>query len=701
MLSKQILILLWPVILLHLGISGSAQAFDASRFKPAKAKVASKAALANGDVYIAIELLAHYVKSKPKDRKTAYQLAELYLKARDYQNAESMFSKLADEGYNTPLVYLKLGEIQMQQQKYAEAKVNLLKYKNQTLAQDSVADMTVVNAAVEGCERYKEIIDIDDRATFMHHLKNGINKAHAEFSPLAVNDSSFIFTALRIDSLQYFDIRENYKSVAGRKIYEGVYDLGEWSFIGKYEVPGIDPNDNIGHVALSPTGLRLYYTVCLRDRQASTKCEIYVSSRSKNGSWRQGRRIKELNMDGYTATQPAIGLSSNGNEVLYFVSDRPGGQGGLDIWYSEYYKSRRKYTEPEPLGEGVNTVADEITPFYDNTTKTLYFSSEAYPGLGGYDIFKTLGELKGWSRVKNMGAPYNTSYDDFCFSLSQSKTFGFLVSNRDTAQDIKGAHTGDDIFHFRRAKYINVVCKGKVYDLADNSVLELLNRKFQLGLDLNSENEYLPDLPVRLLLEEKDEEGGESEEVLLMVDTTNKDGQYYFELEANKDYIVSVKNYGYFDKKYQFNTDSLKNWDTINIPDISINYIPDKPLVFQVLYDYGKANLKEESKVAIDTTLVDVLKVLPNIIVEIGAHTDNKGSEEMNLELSQKRAEAVVDYLIQKGIEPERLQAKGYGFSNPVAPNSNPDGTDNPEGRAKNRRSEIKIVGTLNNIFKE
>jgi outer membrane protein OmpA-like peptidoglycan-associated protein len=190
-------------------------------------------------------------------------------------------------------------------------------------------------------------------------------------------------------------------------------------------------------------------------------------------------------------------------------------------------------------------------------------------------------------------------------------------------------------------------------------------------------------------------EENEDDAILVAQTTTDKDGSYHFELDLDKNFKILVKNYGYFEKKVSVNTINLKCSDTVTIGTALIPYLPKVTIQVNIYYDFDKYNLTESARHTIDTMMLPLFDMFPNGIVEIGSHTDSIGTELYNIDLSQKRSESVVGYLISKGIASDRLVAKGYGMSMPIAPNKNQDGSDNPEGRQLNRRTEMKIVGDI------
>ena len=409
-----------------------------------------------------------------------------------------------------------------------------------------------------------------------------------------------------------------------------------------------------------------------------------------------------INNPKYTSTQPTVGVESKTqNEVLYFVSDREGTKGGLDIWYSVYNAKKNEFKPPKNLGNKINTFGDEMTPFYDIESHTLFFSSDGWPSIGGFDIFKSQGELTQFSTPENIGFPVNSSVDDIYYATSKNREGGFFVSNRKGTVALLNETCCDDIWEYRWSNYIHIAVMGKIYAIKDSTIYEqlekqIVDKNFIEELDSTTEKvNPLPEKKVDLYLSQG------NERIFIKSIQTNDQGEFFFNLEPQKEYKIVVDNFGFFNKEITVSTKNITHSDTLHADAIYINVIPLEPVVIKnIYYEFSKWNLTDSSKAIIDRTLYKLLMDNPRIIVEISSHTDSVSSDEYNMKLSQKRAESVVKYLISKGIEKERLVAKGYGESKPIAPNTNPDGTDNPEGRQKNRRTEFKIIGSIDQYSK-
>jgi len=434
-------------------------------------------------------------------------------------------------------------------------------------------------------------------------------------------------------------------------------------------------------------------TRCAKNWQEETICSIY-KSQLRNGIWQKPEPLPaSINDPNYTATQPALGRTAKSDrEIVYFVSNRPEGRGGLDIWYTVWDDKKNVYSKVRSLGSKLNTEGDEMTPFYDLPSRTLYFSSTGHPGIGGLDIFKAFGERNKWTHLKNVGYPLNTSYDDLYFTVNRSGEEGFLASNRPGANSVNNETCCDDIYHYRWNEYTRITVTGTIYPFEKDR----FGRKKDLSnFDFMNPGENIRPLnnaAIALYMQDKET----NEYVFMERYVTGDNGVFYFNLQPDQDYQFKMEGSQYFDSEMYMSTVGFTFSDTIEMPPIWVNVMTDKPVVLEnIYYEFNSAELSERSRNVLDTTLLVLLKEAPEFIVEIGAHTDSVGEIDYNRQLSQQRANNVVSYLISKGISSGKLVAKGYGEESPVAPNTLPDGSDNPAGREMNRRTEFRIVGTI------
>ncbi|MCX7953568.1 MAG: OmpA family protein [Bacteroidales bacterium] len=647
-----------------------------------------------GDIYSAIEYYEALLKYNSENYDIQYELAKLYFKSRNYSSAliyfNNVFEKARDK-YPEALYYRALMKKYLGNYDEAKNDFNIFLKAIKGTELDQIYKKSVKNE-IEGCDLAKKQM-ASPLEVFILRPDTAINKPFLENSPLSYKNG-LLFTAIRTDKVLYFD-KDSISAL--RKIYYAERKKEKWEFKGLFDENIDDTTQHVCNPALSPDKKRLYFNKCFKNWKNKYICHIYKSELQDN-KWLPPVKLNgKINTDKYTSTQPTVGTSSKTNtDVLYFVSDREGSVGGYDIWFSVYNPKKADFDEPKNAGKKINTPADEITPFYDDNSRTLYFSSNGHVNIGGFDIFKAQGELNQFLPPQNIGYPINSSADDLFFSLNENEMGGFFVSNRKGTTPFLHETCCDDIFEFRWSNLIKIAVKGKIFAIKDKSLYEQLEQQdvdygtlSALAEEIDKVS-VLPNKRVDLYVVEG------KERLFVKSTTTDSTGEYFFNLQPDKEYKIVVDNYGLFTKEMSVITKGITKSDTLIANAIFINLIPLEPVIIKNIYfKFNKWELTDSAKVILDNTILSLMKNNPRIIVEISAHTDSISNDEYNFKLSQKRAESVVNYLISKGIEKERLVAKGYGRTRPIAPNKNPDGTDNPEGRRKNRRVEFKIIGAL------
>jgi outer membrane protein OmpA-like peptidoglycan-associated protein len=356
------------------------------------------------------------------------------------------------------------------------------------------------------------------------------------------------------------------------------------------------------------------------------------------------------------------------------VSDRKDGKGDKDIWYSIYDSRKNSYREARNAGMKINTSQDELTPFYDNESGKLYFSSEGHPGLGGLDVFYTEGAKSKWVEPINVGRPINSSNDELFFTPFPNGIDGWFASNRPGGVALENETCCDDLYTFKKIDSVQVVIGGKT----------------------TLDGKHRSDVVLELFYYDSD-----GEKVFNKRTKSDADGKYKLRLEPGRKYSIEARYEEAFTETHEMKisngfTETNLTWDAelISISDQALS-------IGNISFEFNKDVLTEEAKQSIDSSILPVLQNNPTIKVELMSHTDNRGTTAYNLHLSQKRSESIVKYLLLKGIQSDRMTAKGYGESMPIAPNENADGTDNPEGRAMNRRTEIKVIGKVEGIEDE
>ncbi|HNR47966.1 MAG TPA: OmpA family protein [Bacteroidia bacterium] len=676
----------WVVLLLAMcgTVAGQTENNVLQKYSLDQLKRLGKRSAELNDFSSAAMYYEEFCKRKPTDYKVIYQLAESYRLAKEYRSAQDAYLK----AYNlnpkkNALALFYYAEVQKSLGNYKKADEYFAKFKKEYQGADK-SDFTkrIKNYGIAA--QFADSLSRNAQKIAIEHLPDNINTSHVESSPFFINDTTIIYGSLKTDQTTFdFNAKDSTSDEPMRKIYVAVRDSDEWKDEGElpgfYNVPGQHTLNGV----YSQDKLRFYFTRCKRNNRNKVICAIYVSF-FNNGTWTEPVSLgTEVNNPKYTSTQPAIGMNSKkrGEEIIYFVSDKEGGKGGMDIWYTSFDNKTKTYKVPVNAGSKINTPGDEVSPFIDPKTQTLYFSSDGWQGIGGLDIFKTNGEMKKWTQPVNMGVPINSNYDDLYFVVAPSnQDNGLLVSNRPVIEN--GVNRGsccDDIFEYIYLDAIHLNGKGFLYEI-----------------DPSIKRKKASMIPVRrasILVEMQNRE--DSTYISLGRTSSDDQGRFNIELSPNQQYRITARKEGYLNEVIALSTMGKTRSGDISI-DIHIRAIPEAPLLLtNIYYEFASPLLTQKAKNALDTTLVVFLEKNADLGVEIRSHTDAIGSEESNMILSQKRAESVVDYLVEKGIDPNRLRAKGFGETMPVAPNTKPDGRDNPKGRQLNRRTEFKILGKM------
>ncbi|HWJ90832.1 MAG TPA: OmpA family protein [Flavisolibacter sp.] len=468
------------------------------------------------------------------------------------------------------------------------------------------------------------------------NMGDGINSAASEYFPsIPIDGSQMVFTR----KLNYSN-EDFYSSRRSGNNWENATRL-----TGSINTP-----QNEGALNLSQDGQWLVFTGCERPGGYGS-CDLYISYLTNNG-WSEALNLGgRINTDQWES-QPSL---SPDKRDLYFASRRYGGYGGSDIYVAHILPNGR-WSEPENLGPGINTAGDEQCPFIHADNQTLYFTSSGLPGYGDEDIFVTRRNADGsWSKPDNLGYPINTiDREGTLFIAADGKTAYFASDRSDTrgGLDIYSFEMRPDI---RPAKTLWI--KGRVFD-----------RKTSAGLPSAVE---LTDLS--------------SKRTISRVQT-DETGNYLITLPVGKDYAFNVNRKGYlfFSDNYSLKDKSPDSTYEKNIPlqPIELNAAV---VLRNIFFDFNKFELKNESAVELEK-LLQLLQDNPTVKIQIEGHTDNIGTAADNLKLSENRARSVVKYLTGRGIAAARLSAKGFGATRPVADNKT------EEGRAQNRRTEIKVI---------
>lgn len=629
----------------------------------------------DGSYYNAVDYYGQLLQEQPRNPYLAYQLAKCYSYLRDYKSAAKYFGYaygLAKNLYPMAIyeeaVMLKMdGDYTKAEQRFRQF-INLNKRDlPDSLARQFKKLQKRAQLEIDGIEMGREAM-AHPKAVTVKNLGPNVNTGYTQSAPMPLGDTALMYGTQNITALNVADRRIKNKEylskimVARKQKYTDVVDTFEWPLDfndGQFN----SPNFHVSNGVFSPGGDRFYFTRCAEADSNKMICKIFVSVFEKDRWGKPEELGNNINVDGTSSTNPFIAKVKK-QEVLFFASDRQmQGRGGYDIWYSVYDPRQKTYRRPQNAGKQINTVGDEKTPYYDERTGTLYFASNGWKSMGGFDIYKAEG---GPSRYKinedgtyvtNLGFPINSTYDDMYFVLDPyGKPDGYLVSNRPGSYSVKNPTCCDDIWRVQFEP--NIVVNGVV---------------------INSKTQQ----PVRNVVVKMVNDAGD-------VDTFHsEDGRFRFYGQRNHTYVLSGDKQYFTSKRAQFSTMGMKREDLDRVIDLVIymdSFSLDESFEMKnVFYDFNKATLRPESAAELEK-LITLMRENPSIDVQIRSHTDSIGSEEYNIKLSNERAQAVVDYLVAAGIDRSRLSTLGFGKSAPVSDNKT------EEGRQKNRRTEFRII---------
>ncbi|MEO0312585.1 MAG: hypothetical protein RIQ89_2242 [Bacteroidota bacterium] len=575
-------------------------------------------AVAKGDYYDAIALYKKaYSKEKNKAKKAeiVYKIAECYTKTNNPKDVEAWYAKAIKAGYKENDVVFKYAEALKLNGKYDEAIVQFNKYKQS-------GGTAMADAAVKEAEQAQKWKDKPNR----YKVENlaVLNTKYSDFAAAysSKDKRKIIYCSARAEATG--KATDGGTGEKFQDLFEASVDKkGKWSAPKALLAP-VNGESNEGAATFDAKGNDMFFTRCPFDKGKVGSCEIYFTKR-KGQTWDEPKMIP-LGADSATVGQPSLSLDE---QTLYFVSDMNGGQGGKDIWMSKWNKSNKAWSEPVNLGTKINTAGDEMFPFIAPDGKSFYFASNGHKGMGGLDIFTSKINGESFDEPQNMRYPINSSFDDFAYVVEDStSTRGFLSSNRD------GGKGSDDLYTWTLPPLIFTL-SGKVTD-SDTKAL-------------------LPGAKVELF-------GSDGTSIPVTVDNT---ATYRFDLKPEVSYRVVASMTDYLSKQLELTTVGLEvSKDFIGDFDFALKSTKKPIELPNILYDLGRWELRSESKVALDG-LVKTMNDNPTIVIEIGSHTDSRPIPMTNDTLSQRRAQSVVDYLIEKGIDPDRLYAKGYGEKEP------------------------------------
>lgn len=575
------------------------------------------------------EKLELAVKASPKFDKAHLYLANVYYQLEDYSAAIKSYEYTIQQESFPNKVYQYLAQSYFEVQEFDKAIEQIEQY----LANDKISELS----KAEGNQLKANAIF--SKTAILHpvpfepiNLGSNINSEMDEYLPSLNADESTVLFTRKVNGQE--DLFSTGKTKDGWK---------EAEIVGENV---ISTGHNEGAHCISANGKLLLYTICNK-KPSLGSCDIYLT-KLIGENWSEPVNIsKPINS---TAWESQPTLSADGKSI-YFVSNRAGGFGGKDLWVSHNVDGY--WQEPVNLGPEINTIFDEQTPSIHFDNETLYFSSDGHPGLGKQDIFYSRKVNGKFTKPVNLGYPINTNKNESGLNISLNGLEAYYAAEKEEG------FGGLDIYQFltpkaaqpKRVTYV----KARILDSKE----KLVSADFTLT-DINSNETIISDF--------------------------TDDGNILIALPSGREYAFHVKKDGYLFESYHF---QLKDTVERNAYLIELHLNPiiigNHNILNNVFFETDSYQLTSNSNTELNN-LVELLNTNKTMKLEISGHTDNVGNDDYNQELSQKRAESVVNYLIKNGVNPDRLIAKGYGSQQPNFSN------DSEEGRLKNRRTEFKII---------
>lgn len=633
---------LFNLLLLFIGLSAckttledANRAYDLYRFNK------------SADLYE--ELYGQDKRDRQERAAIAFKAGESYRQKNAWRKAERWYRSAIRNEYSDPVVYYRLGQMHNMQQDFDKAREQFEEFKDRAPGDDKV------DKALKQLSLYENWVD--DSTRYVIEEAKRLNSRDNDYAPSYVKDrKTMIFTSDRKEgpgSDQY-----RWTGLSFSNLF-----IAEWDRRGEYysDIRPLEGNVNTefneGVSTFSKRGREMYYTQCNGPEGEKTNCRVMVAEKKGRNGYGDPEPLPFCEDSTVNYANPAI---SENEKKLFFSSDMEGGEGGRDLYVSHYVSRSRTWGDPVNLGDKINTPGDESFPFVFENNK-LYFASTGHQGLGGYDIFVTEWDGEEWSEPENLKYPINSPGDDFRMVWAENGEKGHFSTNREGR--------GDDIYSFylKDLEFFlsGTVTNSKTGDTVSNALVTLESNKKQR-----------PDTM-----------------------KTGEDGYYEFDLDKETRYEVDANKEGFFQSPVELVSTQGYELSKSFTKNLKIEPLPPKEIELEGIY-YGldSSNIRDESEPVLDS-LVTILENNPTLVIELRSHTDCRASYEYNDTLSQRRAQSVVDYLINNGIDSARLKPKGYG-ERKLVNNCECEGGEGPgldcteEEHQQNRRTTFKVLNT-------
>ena len=626
-----------------------------------------------GNIIIALEYYLRAHNFNPDNALLNMRIGECYLNTPRVDKSVEFLERAVELNVATLRVYYLLGQAYQQNYRFDEAIEQFTFYRQSLTPQEVLQQRGSIDRRIAECNHAKHLIN-EPLRVFIDNMGSAVNSEYDDYSPVLSPDGKTMYFTSRRPWGRNPRVDRN-----DHKYFENIFvtrKLGDqWTAAEPLEGK-VNSRTHEATAGIYPDGKTMYVY------RGNKGGDIFESFFEK-GKWGKPRKLpRALRSRGTQET--SIVFTSDGNR-LYFISDRPGGFGGKDIWTSSR-NERGRWSEPVNLGSTVNTEYDEESLYLAPDDVTLYFSSQGHNSMGGFDIFRTVFRNGRWTRPENLGYPVNSPADDLFFIMGpDEKTAWFSTMRLDN-------YGGSDIYQITFLGPEKPLFMPVVSDLIAATV-----RPPQINM-MGSEMEIVT-VPMTILrgriIDDKTEEpvnavielyDNETEALLAEFSSGAETGEYIISLPGGKNYAIAVQADDYLFHSENMNiSESEVNREIINDIRLKRVEVGQSIVLNNIFFDTGAAELRPESYAELGI-LYKLMFDNPSLKIEISGHTDNVGSAGLNQRLSERRARAVVDFLIERGIGRERLTYKGYGFERPIASN------ETAEGRQMNRRTEFEII---------
>ena len=636
-----------------------------------------------GDVKDALEVYVQALEMNPKNERANFMAGKAYLTTTQKNLALKYLIKSYELNPNVAdNILLLIGTAYHLNYEFDNAISYYNQYRTKIITnvesikpfgeQDNSSEEKKIERKIYECENGKVYIKMPVDIELLN-LGEGVNSEFKDYGPILNTDrSKLYFTSRRKGSTGGNKDNDN-------EFFEDIYRSEKtgnvWNIAANLGYPvNSDLHESCIGISNDEQELFLYID---NDKY---KGDIFYCKKDNKGNWGMPKSLSKL-INTTEFIENSMSLTSDG-KTLFFSSNKAGGFGGQDIYFSKK-DAKGEWGIPVNLGSYLNTEYDDESPFLDTDGKTLYFSSKGHRGMGGFDIYKSHYDstTQVWSKPENLLYPINSTEDDTYFILSNDGIYGYFSSN-------KNIGLGDaDIYRF---KMPDNNLKTPLFKI-DSVTFTLIDRD---SLNKKNTNEYtikinITDKETGQLLEAEVQIFNAEDDKLIDQSNSIK-GLYDKKLlfDSKTKLVVSIKKEGYIFQDISIKIDPASQQNRTITRTITMEkpVVGSKYVLRNLYYDFDKADLRKESHTELNN-LLRLLQDSPNMKIEIGSHTDDMGSKEYNYNLSQRRAQSVANWLIEKGINTSRMIPKGYGEDEPLVSND-----DEKEGRELNRRTEIKIL---------